>query len=169
MAMIHFLCIVPTPTPFITTSTPLTAGDSGTFICDYTGLSPAVDVESSVTWTVNSSRVDTSSGDGRISTDGFSLIFSPLTTADSGNYTCSLSLTSNTDHVTILKGLQQSSEKAIAILSMSTHHSTGTAVYAFSHLLSFSPPTNCVSLSQSHRSTVCWYWPHHLLYCDTGL
>ena len=113
-------CIVPTPTPFITHSTPLTAGDSGTLSCDYSPLSPAVDVEASVTWTVNRSRVDTSSGDGRISTDGLSLIFSPVTTADSGSYTCSLRLTSNTPHITIVQGPQQSSEEAITVLSMST-------------------------------------------------
>ena len=117
--MIHFLCIVPTPTQFITTSTPLTAGDSGTLSCNYTGLIPAVAVEVSATWTLNGSAV-TSSGDGRISTDGLSLIFSPLTTADSGSYTCSLSLTSNTPHVTIVPGPQQSSEETIAILSMFT-------------------------------------------------
>ena len=161
------LCVVPTPTPFITHSTPLTAGDSGTLSCDYSPLSPAVDVEASVTWTVNESRVDTSSGDGRISTDGVSLIFSPLTTADSGSYTCSLSLTSNTPHVTIVQGPQQSSEEPITVLSMciELHNIFVFVTISFS----LSPSVNCVSLSQSHWSTVCWYCSHHLLYCDTGL
>ena len=144
-----FLCTVPSPTPFITQSTPLTAGDSGTLSCNYTGytgLSRAVDVKSSVTWTVNRSVVDTSSGDGRISTNGLSLIFSPVTTADSGSYTCTLRLTSNTPHVTIIDGRQESSVTAITVLSMSTQLHTYVCYY---HTLSLSqsPHQLCQSLS----------------------
>ena len=41
---------------------------------------------------MNGSVVDTSQ-DGRISTDGDTLTFSPLTTSGSGSYTCTLALT----------------------------------------------------------------------------
>ena len=135
-----------------THSTPLTAGESGTLSCDYS-LSPAVDVKASATWRVNESRVDTSSGDGRISTDGLSLIFSPLTTADSGSYTCSLSLTSNTPHVTIVQGSQQSSEKAITVLSMSTQ------LYCFiclCHVFFFSQSLRQLCQSLSTVLVHCW-------------
>ena len=41
---------------------------------------------------MNGSVIDTSQ-DGRISTDGDTLTFSPLTTSDSGSYTCTLAIT----------------------------------------------------------------------------
>ena len=111
-----FSLIVPAPTPFIIQSNVFTAGTGGTLLCDYTGLSPAVDANASATWRVNGSRVDPSSGDGRISTDGLSLIFSPLTGSDSGRYTCTLSLTSLTPHVTV-QGPQESAERMVIVYS----------------------------------------------------
>ena len=91
------LSSVPTPTPFITHPI-LIAGTSGTLTCGYT-LSPALDVTASATWTVNGSAV---TGDERISTDRLSLTLSPLTTSDSGTYTCTLTLISLTSHVAVL-------------------------------------------------------------------
>ena len=146
-----YLFLVSAPTPFITTSTPFTAGDNGTLSCDYTFLSrAAVDVETSTTWTKDRSPLDTSPGDGRISTDGLSLIFSPLTTVDSGSYTCFLRLTSNTSHVIIIHGRQQSSETAITVLSMSTQlHCCLCLLLSFSLSLSVPPPTVSVSLNHT--------------------
>ena len=86
--------------------------------------------------------MNTSSGDGRISTNGVSLIFSPLTTADSGSYTCSLSLTYNTPHITIVQRPQQSSDAAITVLSMSKH-----SFMFVSHILSLSVPQPTVAIS----------------------
>ena len=91
---VHFSS-VPTPNPFITNPI-LTAGTSGTLTCGYT-LSAPLDVTASATWTVNGSAV---TGDERISTDRLSLTLSPLTTSDSGTYTCTLTIISLTPHVT---------------------------------------------------------------------
>ena len=102
---------VPTPTPFITHPI-LTAGTSGTLTCGYT-LSPPLDVIASATWTVNGSSV---TGDERISTDRLSLTLSPLTTSDSGTYTCTLTIISLTPHVTVL-GPQQSPPKEVYVYS----------------------------------------------------
>ena len=64
------------------------AGTPLILTCDYS-LSPSVDtdLQTLVTWTVNDTTVDTSEN-GHIFSDGVSLIFSPLTTSDTGRYTC---------------------------------------------------------------------------------
>ena len=103
------LSSVPTPTPFITHPI-LTAGTSGTLTCHYT-LNQPLDVIASATWTVNGSAV---TGDERISTDRLSLTLSPLTTSDSGRYTCTLTLTSLTPYVTVL-GPQQSFPEVVYV------------------------------------------------------
>ena len=83
---------VPVPTPSISVSSTVpTAGAPLTLICDYT-LSLSLSVNTAASWMVNGSVPDTSQ-DGRISTDGDTLTFSPLTTSDTGNYTCTLALT----------------------------------------------------------------------------
>ena len=107
---------VPTPPPFISYST-LTAGTSGTLMitCNYT-LSSPLDVAASATWTVNGSAV---TGDERISTDRLSLALSPLTTSDSGTYTCILTLTSLTPYVTLLRPWKSSQE--IIIIQSKLH------------------------------------------------
>ena len=113
--MLYCFIIDPTPAPFIIQSNVFIAGTSGTLSCDYAPLSVAIDVNASVTWAVNGSEV-TDSRDGRISTDGLSLIFSPLTGSDSGRYTCTLSLISLTPHVTV-QGPQESAERMVIVYS----------------------------------------------------
>ena len=103
---------VPTPNPFITHPI-LTAGTSGTLTCGYT-LSTPLDVAASATWTVNGSAV---TGDERISTDRLSLTLSPLTTSDSGTYTCTLTIISLTPYVTVLGPPQQSLPKEVYVYS----------------------------------------------------
>ena len=119
--MIFLSCVfivVPAPTPFITVSTTeRKAGTTLSLTCDYT-LSPSVDttVEAEVVWTVNGSAVATSA-DGRISTAGVSLMFSPLTTSDTGTYTCTLTITTpQTPHVTV-QGPVESEEEVITVQS----------------------------------------------------
>ena len=76
-------------------------------------------VEIAVSWMVNGSVVDTSQ-DGRISTDGDTLTFSPLTTSDTGRYTCTLALTApQTPHVTV-QGAVQSTVEDITLRSTFT-------------------------------------------------
>ena len=57
------------------------------------------------------------SGDERISTDRLSLTLSPLTTSDSGTYTCTLTLISLTPYVTVLRPPQQSLPKEVYVYS----------------------------------------------------
>ena len=92
------------------------AGTPLNLTCDYS-LSPSVDtdLQTLVTWTVNDTTVDTSEN-GHISSDGVSLIFSPLTTSDTGRYTCTLTLSPQTPHVTV-QGPVQSREKIIIVQS----------------------------------------------------
>ena len=119
--MIFLSCafiVVPAPTPFITVSTTdRTAGTTLSLTCDYT-LSPSVNtaVETEVVWTVNGSVLLTSSDD-HISTAGVSLIFSPLTTSDTGTYTCTLTITTpQTPHVTVQRPVE-SEEEVITVQS----------------------------------------------------
>ena len=104
------------PTAFISHAV-LTAGTEGKLTCSYP-LSPAVDTQTvaNATWTVNGSAV---TGDERISTDKLSLTLSPLTTSDSGTYTCTLTLISLTPYVTVL-GPQQSYPEAVYVYSKTT-------------------------------------------------
>ena len=61
-------------------------------------------------WTLNEVQVPTT-GNERISTDEISLIFSPLTTSDSGVYTCTLNITSLTQYVAIIGGVTMAEMK----------------------------------------------------------
>ena len=72
-------------------------------------------VETAVSWMVNGSVVDTSQ-DGRVSTDGDTLIFSPLTTSDTGRHTCTLTITVSQMHVTV-QGPMQSEVESITVES----------------------------------------------------
>ena len=72
-------------------------------------------VETAVSWMVNGSVVDTSQ-DGRISTDGDTLTFSPLTTSDTGRYTCTLTVSVSQMHVTV-QGPMQSAVEVITVQS----------------------------------------------------
>ena len=59
-----------------------------------------------VTWRVGNDAVATSA-DGHISTAGVSLIFSPLTTSDTGTYTCTVTITTpQTPHVTVQRPVE---------------------------------------------------------------
>ena len=96
------------------------AGETRILTCEYS-LSWTVDVgvTESVTWTVNGTDIDTSE-DSHISTSGVGdiLTFSPLTTADAGNYTCTLTFTASplTPHITV-QGPVQSPEAVILVKS----------------------------------------------------
>ena len=84
---------VPVTAPSVSVSTTvIVAGDTVYLTCDYT-LTPSVDVTVSVTWMVNGSEIDTAR-DGHVTSHGGQLIiFSPVTTSDSGRYCLSLHLT----------------------------------------------------------------------------
>ena len=95
----------------------LIAGTEGNLTCDYT-LSQLVDtpVVENTGWAVNGSSLATS-GDGRISVDGASIIFSPLSASDSGRYTCTLKLSApQSPHVVQAPG-QRSEEVLITVRS----------------------------------------------------
>ena len=115
---------VSVPTPFITVSNAdtLYAGTTLSLTCDYT-LSPSVDTtpQTAVTWMVGGIAVDTSPG--RISTDGATLSFSPLATSDTGNYTCTLTVTTSQIHVTV-QGPEQSEEEGIIVEGNYTEYNT---------------------------------------------
>ena len=101
-----------TPSISVSTTEP-TAGAPLTLTCDYT-LSPSVDttVETAVSWTVNSSVVDTSQ-DG-ISTDGDTLTFSPLTTSDTGRYRC---VVHSSTYIIVVEGPKQSNDYYMPVAS----------------------------------------------------
>ena len=50
-------------------------------------------LQTAVAWMVDGVAVDTSPG--RISSDGATLSFSPLATSDTGNYTCTLTVSTS--------------------------------------------------------------------------
>ena len=77
------------------------AGTNTNLTCYYI-LEPPLTVEATVTWTVNGDELTTSDNSG-ISVEGTYLVFSPLTTSDTGTYTCTLSLTSNEPFVTFIQ------------------------------------------------------------------
>ena len=126
---------VPTPTPFIRMSGSFVAGTISNLTCNYT-LSQSVDtaLSASAVWTVNGTAVATSEDGGRISSDGLSLVFSPLTTSDTGRYTCTLTLTASpqTPHVTVQGPAMQSLEKIISVQSEAYHF---LHVHLFSHTI----------------------------------
>ena len=104
---------MPTPSISVNDTAP-TAGAPLTLTCDYT-LTLSLPVNTTVTWMVNGLVVNTSQ-DGRISTDGDTLTFSPLTTSDTGNYTCTLAITVSQLHVTV-QGPMQSAGESITVES----------------------------------------------------
>ena len=145
---------MPTPSISVSTTTP-TAGVPLTLTCDYT-LSPSVDttVETAVTWMVNGSVVHTSQ-DGRISTEEDTLTFSPLTTSDTGSYTCTLAVTVSQMHVTV-QGPMQSAVESITVQS--------NTYYYFRYYSCFFPapsvPQPTVAVAVNNTGT---------LYAGTGL
>ena len=73
-----------------------------------------VAVAEQVIWTVNGSVVGP---DQRISTDGPTLTFSPLTTSDSGSYVCTVVITAlHSQHITVGRPAE-SEEEIIAVMS----------------------------------------------------
>ena len=89
------------------------AGTTISLTCDYT-LNPSVDTISQreVTWMVDDVAVDTYLG--RISSDGATLSFSPLATSDTGNYICTLTVTTSQNH-RIIQGEIQSAAETINV------------------------------------------------------
>ena len=150
---VHFSS-VPTPTPFITHPI-LTAGTSGTLTCGYT-LSTPLDVTASATWTVNGSAV---TGDERISTDRLSLTLSPLTTSDSGTYTCTLTIISLKPYVTVL-GPQQSPPKEVYVYSKTYYCSHVLTCCEFNLLLGAHPVEDFKKTAVSESSlSFSWSQP----------
>ena len=98
------------------------AGTILNLTCDYT-LSPLVDAtpQIAVTWMVDGVAVDTSPS--RISTDGATLSFSPVATSDTGNYTCTLTVTASQTHVTV-QGPEQSTEWDITVEGIYYYNTT---------------------------------------------
>ena len=144
----------PTPTPFITHPI-LTAGTSGTLTCGYT-LSTPLDMAASATWTVNGSAV---TGDERISTDGLFLTLSPLTTSDSGTYTCTLTIISLTPHVTVL-GPQQSRPEEVYVYSKTYYCSHVLTCCEFNLLLGAHPVEDFKNTAVSESSlSFSWSQP----------
>ena len=96
--------------------------------CDYT-FSPSVDIEfqTSVTWMVDGAAVDTTPG--RISTDGDTLIFSAVTTSDTGSYTCTLTVSVSQPHVTVQAPVQ-SAAKDITLQGNCSY----THIYTYQHV-----------------------------------
>ena len=142
---------VPTPTPFITHPI-LTAGTSGTLTCHYT-LNQPLDVIASATWTVNGSAV---TGDERISTDRLSLTLSPLTTSDSGTYTCTLTIISLTPYVTVL-GPQQSPPKKVYVYSK-TYYCSHVLTYCEFNLLLGAHPVEDFKNTAVSESSLSFSW-----------
>ena len=112
---------VPVTAPSVLVSTTdIVAGDTVNLTCNYT-LTPSVDVTVLVTWMVNGSGIDTSK-DGHVTSNGGQLIlFSPVTTSDTGRYTCALSITSPQTTFIKLLGPVQSAEKEIIIQSIGVY------------------------------------------------
>ena len=72
-------------------------------MCNYTSN---VDSRATAVWTLNKAPIPTTStGNERISTDEISLNFSPLTTSDSGEYSCTLNIMSLMQYVAIVGGV----------------------------------------------------------------
>ena len=119
--MIIYLSTIPVsvPTPMIIANVTGTvyAGTSLNLSCDYTlSISVDTDITTSATWTINNTVLDISDDDDdSISSDGVSLIFSPLTTTYTGIYTCTLTITpsSQTPHVTVQEPVESSEENII--------------------------------------------------------
>ena len=106
------------PTPSIMNSSPtLVAGTNTNLTCVYS-LEPPLPVEATVTWRVNGVDLTTSGSSG-ISVEGTYLVFFPLTTSDTGTYTCTLSLTSNEPFITFI---QEKTSEALEILVPSKSH-----------------------------------------------
>ena len=70
-------------------------------MCNYTSN---VDVRATAMWTLNEVPIPTT-GNERISTQEVSLIFSPLTTSDSGVFSCTLNIMSLMQYVAIVAGV----------------------------------------------------------------
>ena len=111
--------IVPAPTSFITVNSDnRTAGTTLNLTCDYnqTSLDTSVEI-AAVKWMVNGSAATTSQ---HISITGVSLIFSPLTTSDTGTYTCTLNITTpQTPHITVQEPEQ--TEKEVITVQSKVH------------------------------------------------
>ena len=75
----------------------------------------------SVTWMVNDLGIDTSKDGHVTSNEGELIIFSPVTTSDTGRYTCALSITSPHTAFITLQGPVQSAEREIIVQSIGVH------------------------------------------------
>ena len=103
--------------PSVSVSTAdIAASDTVYLTCGY-ALRQSVDVTISVMWMVNGSEVDTST-DGHVTSNGDRIAFSPVTTSDTGRYTCALFITARHTAFIKLLGPVQSEEKEIIIQSI---------------------------------------------------
>ena len=111
--------VVPTPIPSIRLDyNTLLAGTEANLTCDYF-LDLSVDIVillENVVWFFNGSVLATT-GEERISTNETTLTFSPLSTFDSGRYTCSLEISDLQPHYITFSGSQESTAKFIAVQS----------------------------------------------------
>ena len=97
------LCVVPVTVVSINLNTSIIPGSPLALTCNYS-LSPAVNtpVNETVTWKMGKSKLTTTE---KFLVDGANLIIFSLTTSDTGNYTCILTLTPSpeTPNVTVQK------------------------------------------------------------------
>ena len=120
MAIYYFLQVSVTALSVSVSTADIAAGDTVYLTCGY-ALSQSVDVTIiSVMWMVNGSGIDTSK-DGHVTSNGDRITFSPVTTSDTGRYTCTLSITSPDTAFIELPGPVQSAEKEIIIQSIGVH------------------------------------------------
>ena len=111
------LLVVQVTAPSVSVSTTdIVAEDTVYLTCDY-ALTPSLDVTVSVMWMVNGSVVHKSK-DGHVTNNGDKITFSPVTTSDTGRYTCTLSITARL--TVLLEQLRpvQSAEKEIIVQSI---------------------------------------------------
>ena len=140
---------VPVIAPSVSVSTAdIVAGDTVNLTCDY-ALTPSVDVTVSVTWMVNGSGIDTSK-DGHVTSNGENLIFSPVTTSDTGRYACTLTFTARHTAFIKLLGPVPIAEKEIIVQSIGVH--CILYLYDVKHLILFLPPVPhpVVAITLSH-------------------
>ena len=106
--------------PSVSVSTAdIAARDTVYLTRDY-ALRQSVNATVSVMWMVNGSEVDTSI-DGHVTSHGDRITFSPVTTSDTGRYTCTLTITAPHTAFIELLGPVQSAEKEIIVQSIRFH------------------------------------------------
>ena len=134
------LLVVQVTAPSVSATADIVAGGTVSLTCGY-ALSQSVDVTVSVMWMVNGSEVDNSTYDD-ITNNGDKITFSPVTTSDTGRYTCTLFITARLTALVKQLGPVQSAEKEIIVQSIRlTVYCTILYVCYCVYLILFLPPS----------------------------